>query len=466
MSSTPRRPAGNSAASRDIAHVLHPYTNLKMHEQDGPLIVTAGKGVHVYDEDGRDYIEAMAGLWCTALGFDEPRLVETAATAMARLPFYHLFGGKSHGPGIDLAERLIGLAPVPMSKVFFANSGSEANDSAIKLVWYYNNALGRPAKKKIISRRRAYHGVTIATASLTGLPINQRDFDLPIAGILHTDCPHHWRNAEPGESEEQFATRLADALDRLIEDEGPETVAAFIAEPVMGAGGVIVPPRGYFDKIQRVLKKHDVLFIVDEVICGFGRTGAMFGCQTFGLEPDMITVAKALSSAYLPISALMIAEPIYRAIAENSAKIGTFGHGYTYSGHPVCAAVALEALAIYAERDIVGHVRRVMGRLQDGLRAHAGAPLVGEVRGVGLIAAVELAPDSSGRTAFDPPGKVGAALARFAQARGLIVRNMQDTIAFAPPLVITEAEIDEVLRRFALALGDTRDWAARGRLIG
>src|SRR5690606_894713 len=247
----PNRPAGNSAASRDIAHVLHPYTDLVAHERDGPLIVTGGRGVRVFDEDGRDYIEAMAGLWCTALGFDEPRLVRAAAEAMERLPFYHLFGGKSHTPGIDLAERLIGLAPAPMSKVFFANSGSEANDSAIKLAWYYNNARGRPAKKKIISRRRAYHGVTIATASLTGLPANQRDFDLPIDGILHTDCPHHWRHAEPGESEEQFATRLAESLDRLIEDEGPNTVAAFIAEPVMGAGGVIVPPRTYFEKIQR-----------------------------------------------------------------------------------------------------------------------------------------------------------------------------------------------------------------------
>ncbi|HEX7005517.1 MAG TPA: aminotransferase, partial [Alphaproteobacteria bacterium] len=372
---------------------------------------------------------------------------------------------KSHAPGIDLAERLIGLAPAPMSKVFFANSGSEANDSAIKLAWYYNNARGRPAKKKVISRRRAYHGVTIATASLTALPANQRDFDLPIAGILHTDCPHHWRHAETGESEEQFATRLAESLDRLIEDEGPDTVAAFIAEPVMGAGGVIVPPRTYFDKVQRVLKKHDVLFVVDEVICGFGRTGRMFGCDTFGLKPDMITVAKALSSAYLPISALMISEPISRAIAENSAKIGTFGHGFTYSGHPVCAAVALEALAIYAERDIVGNVRRVMGRLQEGLRAFASEALVGEVRGVGLIAAVELAPDASGRTAFDPPGRVGAALARFALARGLIVRNMQDTIAFAPPLVITEAEIDEILDRFRLALRDTQDWARRERLL-
>src|SRR5690606_21095359 len=249
-------------------------------------------------------------------------------------------------------------------------------------------------------------------------------------------------------------------------DEGPDTVAAFIAEPVMGAGGVIVPPRTYFDKIQRVLKKHDVLFIADEVICGFGRTGRMFGCDTFGLKPDMITVAKALSSAYLPMSALMISEPISRAIAENSAKIGTFGHGFTYSGHPVCAAVALEALAIYAERDIVGHVRRVMGRLQEGLRAFAGEALVGEVRGVGLIAAVELAPDASGRSAFDPPGKVGAMLARFALAHGLIVRNMQDTIAFSPPLVITEAEIDEVLDRFRLALRDTQDWARREGLLG
>jgi 4-aminobutyrate--pyruvate transaminase len=449
---------GNSAASRDIAYLIHPYTNLKLHESEGPLIITEGKGVRVYDEDGKDYIEGLAGLWCTSLGFGEERLVEAAAKQMRKLPFYHAFAAKSHDVGIELAEKLIEMAPVPMSKVFFANSGSEANDTAIKLVWYYNNALGRPEKKKIISRLRGYHGVTIASASLTGLPANHRDFDLPIANILHTECPHHYRGAEPGESEEDFASRMAASLEQMILDEGPDTVAAFIAEPVMGAGGVIVPPRTYFEKIQPILKKYDVLFIADEVICGFGRTGNMFGCQTYDLKPDMITMAKALSSAYLPISALMVSEPIYQAMVTESEKIGLFGHGFTYSGHPVPSAVALETLRIYEERDIVGHVRKVMPALQDGLRALADEDFVGEVRGVGLIAAVELVKDKATKEPFDPPGKVGGYLCRLAQENGLIIRNLVDSLAFSPPLVITEAEIGDMLDRFTRALKDTQAW--------
>ncbi|MBT7232732.1 MAG: aminotransferase class III-fold pyridoxal phosphate-dependent enzyme, partial [Rhodospirillaceae bacterium] len=293
----------NSLAARDIASLLHPYTNLKTHQEDGPFVVTRGDGIYVYDDDGKPYIEAMAGLWCTALGFGNERLVETAASAMRDLPFYHGFNGKSHPAAIELAEKLLQISPVPMSKVFFANSGSEANDTAIKLVWYINNARGRPNKKKIISRQKAYHGVTVAAASLTGLPANQRDFDIPIDGILHTDCPHYYRYGEAGESEEDFASRCADNLEQLILAEGPDTVAAFFAEPVMGAGGVLVPPASYFEKIQAILKKYDILFIVDEVICGFGRTGNMFGTQTYNLAPDMISFAKALSSAYVPISA-------------------------------------------------------------------------------------------------------------------------------------------------------------------
>ncbi|MEE8247911.1 MAG: aminotransferase, partial [Alphaproteobacteria bacterium] len=315
---------GNSPAARDIAHYLHPYTNLKLHAEKGPLIITEGKGIYVYDDSGNEYIEGLAGLWCTALGFGEEELVEAATAQLKRLPFYHSFGHKSTNPDIDLAEKLKEIAPLPMSKVFFTNSGSEANDTVVKLVWYYNNALDRPEKKKIISRLKAYHGVTVATASLTGLPNNHRDFDLPIDRILHTECPHHYRYAAEGESEEDFATRWAESLDKLIRDEGPETVAAFIAEPVMGAGGVLVPPRTYFDKIQEVLKRHDVLFIADEVICGFGRTGNMWGCQTYDLKPDIITCAKALSSGYLPIAAVLISEPIYQGLVTQSEKIGVF----------------------------------------------------------------------------------------------------------------------------------------------
>ena len=268
--------SANSIWTGDIECVLHPYTNLRKHQQDGPLVITRGEGVRVFDNTGKAYIESLAGLWCASLGFSEARLVDAATRQLRVLPYYHGFAHKSHEPSIDLAERILALLPVPMSKVFFNNSGSEANDTAVKMVWYYNNARGRPRKKKIISRAKAYHGVTVAAASLTGLPNNHRDFDLPIDNVLHTDCPHFYRFGDPGESEEDYSTRLAQALESLILREDPDTVAAFIAEPIMCAGGVIVPPIGYFDKIQRVLKKYDLLFIVDEVICGFGRTGDMF----------------------------------------------------------------------------------------------------------------------------------------------------------------------------------------------
>jgi 4-aminobutyrate---pyruvate transaminase len=452
-----------SLAERDLATLVHPYTNLAAHRRTGPLVITRGEGVRVYDEAGREYIEALAGLWCTALGFSEPRLAEAAGRAMRRLPFYHSFGGKAPAPTIELAERLISLAPVPMSKVLFANSGSEANDTAIKLVWYYNNALGRPAKKKIISRMRAYHGVTVAAASLTGLPACHRDFDLPIDRILHADCPHWWRSALPGESEEAFATRLADELERLIVREGPETIAAMFAEPVMGAGGVIVPPATYFDKIQPVLKRYDVLLIADEVICGFGRTGHRWGCETFGIRPDMITCAKALSSGYIPISALLIAEPIWQAMLAESDKIGVFGHGYTYSGHPVAAEVALETLRLYDERDIVGHVRRVAPVLQDGLRALADHPLVGEARGIGLVGALELVADKRTKESFPPARGVGAYVSKRAEAHGLIVRVIGgDIVAFSPPLIIEADDIGEILARITRALDDTLAWLRRG----
>ena len=453
---------GNSAASRDIAYVMHPYTNLERHKTVGPQIINRGKGIWVYDEEGKPYIEGMAGLWCTSLGFNEPRLVEAAMRQMQALPFYHVFAAKSHNPAIDLAERLIEMAPVPMSKVFFANSGSEANDTAIKMVWYYNNALGRPEKKKIISRMKAYHGVTIASASLTGLPANHRSFDLPIDRILHTDCPHYYRFAEEGESEEDFATRMAESLEALIEREGPETIAAFFAEPVMGAGGVIVPPKTYFEKIQPILKKHDILFVADEVICGFGRTGNMFATETFKLDPDIITVAKALSSAYLPISGLMISEDVADVLYRHSGEIGTFGHGFTYSAHPVAAAVAVETLKIYAERDTVGHVRSVMDRFQAGLRKFADHPLVGEVRGIGLVAGVELVRDKATKKSFEATEGVGAAFANMALDHGLIIRAIPgDTITICPPLIITGDEIDDLVGRFGRTLDDTAAWLAK-----
>ncbi|MDJ0683100.1 MAG: aspartate aminotransferase family protein [Alphaproteobacteria bacterium] len=450
---------GNSPASRDIDYVMHPYTNLDRHKQTGPMIIERGDGVYVWDDSGRRYIEAMAGLWCTSLGFNEERLVEAAARQMRELPYYHVFAHKSTMPVIDLAEKLIALAPVPMSKVFFANSGSEANDTVVKMVWYYNNALGRPDKKKIISRIKGYHGVTVASASMTGLPYNHKDFDLPIANILHADCPHYWLYGEEGESEEDFATRMAANLEKMILDEGPDTVAAFIAEPIMGAGGVILPPRTYFEKIQPILKKYDILMIADEVICGFGRTGNMWGSQTFDVWPDILTCAKALSSAYLPISAVMVNEAVASVISANAGKLGTFGHGYTYTGHPVSAAVALETLAIYEERDIVSHVRAVAPRLQNGLRQFADHPLVGEVRGTGLVAAVHLVKDKQTKEMFDPAIQAAPTLFSKVQAHGVITRAIgMDAVSFSPPLIISAEQLDAVVDAFGKGLDETWDW--------
>lgn len=446
---------------RDIETVLHPYTNLAVHRETGPVMIERGEGIYVWDGQGRKLIEGLAGLWCTSLGYGRQELVEAAKKQMEQLAYSHIFGSKSHEPAVALAEKLKEISPAPVSKVFFANSGSEANDTQVKLVWYMNNALGRPKKKKIISRIKGYHGVTIASASLTGLPANHTDFDLPIAGILHADCPHHYRFAEAGESEEDFATRLAANLEAMILREDPETVAAFIAEPIMGAGGVIVPPATYFEKIQAVLTKYDVLFIADEVICGFGRTGNMFGSQTYNMKPDTISVAKALSSAYLPISAVMINEAMYQATLDESRKIGTFGHGYTYSGHPVAAAVALKTLEIYERENIVGHVRSVAPTFEKRLFALADHPLVGEARGKGLIGAVELVADKQTKGSFDPKKMVAAKCAAFAHEEGLIVRALGgDGIAMCPPLVITEDEVNEMFDRLTRALDRTEAWVA------
>jgi 4-aminobutyrate--pyruvate transaminase len=447
--------AKTNSASRDIATAIHPYTNLKAHETEGPLVITEGDGVFVRGEDGKTYLEGLSGLWCVSLGFSERRLAEAAYRQMLKLPFYHTFAHKATDIGIELAEKLLSIAPVPMTKVFFVNSGSEANDTVVKLVWYYNNAIGRPRKKKIISRTKAYHGVTVASASLTGLANNHRDFDLPIDKILHVECPHYYRFGLADETEEAFSSRMADSLEQRILSEGPETVAAFIAEPIMGAGGVLLPPATYWEKIQAVLRKYDVLLIADEVICGFGRTGEMWGTTTYGLKPDMITCAKALSSGYLPIGAVMVSEPIYAALVKQSEKIGVFSHGFTYSGHPVTSAVALETLNIYEQDDMLSHVRRMAPRMQDGLRRFANHPLVGEVRGMGLIGAIELVRDKATKAPFDPAEAVGPFLVKRGHHHGLILRALGDSIAFCPPLIINEAEIDLMLERFALALQDT-----------
>ena len=461
---------GNSNAARDIAHHLHPYTNFKKHEATGPLTIVRGRGVYVMDDDGKEYIEGMAGLWSAALGFSNERLATVAYEQMKQLPFYHAFNQRSHEPAINLAEKLKSMAPVEMSKVFFANSGSEANDTVVKMVWYMNNALGRPLKKKIVSRIKGYHGITVASGSLTGLPNNHRSFDLPIAGIVHTSCPHFYRFGHDGETEEQFATRCAEELEQLIIKEGgAEHVAAMICEPVMGAGGVIVPPKGYYEKIQAVCKKYDMLFVADEVICGFGRTGNVWGSQTMGIKPDILTCAKALSASFLPISAVMINDKVYQALMMESDKIGTWGHGFTYSGHPVAAAVALEAQKIYDETDLFGHAKRLTPVFHKHIQSFADHPLIGEAMSVGLVGALEIVADKKTRASFDigAPGAAGTRVANHAQARGLFVRNMGDRVAICPPLIINEAELADLFGRLRQSIDATlADLKSEGHFKG
>ncbi len=449
----------------DLARVLHPNTNLAAFHKSGPLVLVRGKGIHVWDNHGKQYIEAMAGLWCTTLGYGDEELAAAAYDQIKTLSFSHLFTGKSHEPGVLLAEKLVGMAPFAASRAFFGNSGSDANDTQIKLVWYYNNAIGRPKKKKFIARQKGYHGTTLGSAGLTGLPAFHKLFDVPLPGILHTDAPYYYRGAEPGESEEDYATRLAASLEQLIVREDPDTVAAFIAEPLMGVGGVLLPPRTYFEKVQAVLAKYDVLLVDDEVITGFGRTGELWGAQAFGMKPHTLTAAKALSSAYLPISAVLVPEFLYEPMVEASGKVGLFGHGFTYSGHPVSAAVALRALQIYEERKLYDHVRQVAPQFQSRLAALADHPLVGDTRGIGLVGACELVQSKRDKTAFAASLAVGAKCMAVCQEHGLIVRAIGDVIALCPPFIVTTDQIDEIFERLQRGLDDTLAWAQRERLL-
>ena len=445
----------------DLESIIHPYTQLKALQDTGATIFDHAKGVYIWDTEGKKYLEGMGGLWCTALGYGNEEMIDAAQAQMRQLSFSHLFAGKGHEPAIVLADMLKEISPAPTSKIFFTSSGSEANDTQIKLAWYYNNARGLPKKKKIISRHRAYHGVTIMSASLTGLPGNHADFDLPIEGILHTDCPDYYRGAEEGETEEEFSTRLAENLDQMIIREDPDTIAAFIAEPIMGAGGVLIPPETYFDKIQAVLNKYDILLIVDEVICGFGRTGNMFGSETYNIKPDTISMAKAITSAYAPLGAITLSEDMYEAYVDQSAKIGTFGHGYTYSGHPLGCALGIKALEIYKRIDIVGRARNLTPLFQKRLMALGDHPLVGEARGVGLVGGVELVANKAEKTPFGPLGKVGTKADAVCRQEGLVLRNIGDTLAICPPLVITESEIDELFDSLTRALDKTHDWVRK-----
>jgi 4-aminobutyrate--pyruvate transaminase len=449
----------SNTQARDMASLLHPFTNLTVLRQTGPLVVERGKGVFVYGADGRDYLEAMGGLWCTALGWGEEELVQAAVEQMRKLPFAHIFGGKSHEPGIALAEKLKEIAPFPVGKAFFANSGSEANDSQIKLMWYAANARGQKAKKKIIARDRAYHGVTLASASLTGLDSFHKSFDLPFNFTVRAECAHYYRGGRDGESEEQYSARLAADLEATILRQGPDTIAAMFVEAVMGAGGAMVPPRGYFEAITPVLHKYGIHLVDDEVICGFGRTGNAFGCQTYNYQPDTMSIAKALSSAYLPISAVLLSPELVEIIEEEAVRIGGLWHAFTYSAHPVSAAVALKTLELYERRDTFGHVRKVAPHFFKRLTALRDHSLVGEADGVGLIGSVELCADKKTKRNFEAAKGVGAKCGQFCQEEGIIVRALlSDRIALCPPLVINESEIDEMFDRLTRGLNKTLDW--------
>jgi 4-aminobutyrate--pyruvate transaminase len=448
---------------RDVQNVLHPMTNLVDHASRGPLMTVRGEGIYAIEPDGRRLIEGVGGAWCLGLGYGVEELAKTAYDAMVNLAYTPTFFGRTTPPVAALAERLVDMVPFEASKVLFTSSGSEANDTQVRLLWHYNNLRGKPEKKKIISRRVAYHGSAGFASSLTALPVFHDDWDAPLDFVRYAGCPHHFRFAEPGESEDQFTSRLAFELESLIQAEDPDTIAAFIAEPVMCAGGVRIPPMSYFEKIQATLSNYDIRFIADEVICGFGRTGSRFGCETYGIRPDSMSIAKQLSSAYLPIAAVIVDDDMYETLVEGSKKHPILGHGFTYGGHPVAAAVALRTLELYDELDVYGHVQRVGPYFDERFQSLSANPIVGEVQTVGLLAAVELVQDQATGAAFGPEAGIGRYCLERCYDHGLIIRAIGDRICFCPPMVITEAEIDEMVDMLARALDDTWAWVEANR---
>jgi L-2,4-diaminobutyrate transaminase len=449
----------------DRRYVFHPFTSIRDHLQGGALMIVEGSGCSLFDSKGNSYLDAMAGLWCVNVGYGNTEIANAIAAQSKRLSYYHSFSSMGNDVSTHLAERLVTTAPVPMSKVFFGNSGSDANDTEIKLVWYYNNVLGRPEKKKLISRRRGYHGVTALTAGLTGLDNVHAGFDAPLPMIRHVRAPQRLWEAEPGMTDEEFTADLARELEELIVAEGPETVAAFIAEPVQAAGGVIIPPAGYFQAVEEVLRRYDVLLIADEVVCGFGRLGRWFGTERFGIEPDIMTTAKGITSAYVPLSASYVSARVFDVLAQGSDRFGAFGHGYTYSAHPLAAAAALANLDIVERDGLVEQAAKRGAYMLESLRERfEGHAHVGEVRGEGLIAAVELVASRDPLERFDPALKVGGRVARASIGHGVITRALPeaDTLAFSPPFVVSESEIDQMVDGVRRALDETLATLPRG----
>ena len=447
-----------------MTSIVYPTTNLKHVEQ---LNIVRGDGVYVYDNSGKEYLEGLAGLWCASLGYGNAELIEAITDQLKTLSYSHMFGGRTHNVVIQLAEQLSEMLPVKNSKIFFANSGSEANDSHIKMLRYYFNVTGEPQKKKIIALERSYHGVTVASAALTGLPANHTHFDLPVdaLGVIRAESPHYYRGRKDSETEREFCERIIGNLEDLILRENPETIAAFVAEPIGGASGVVVAPENYFPEVENLLTKYDIMLWSDEVICGFGRTGSPFGCQTMGFNPQLVSLAKQLSSAYLPISASVIPEYMHEAMIEPSSKVGVFGHGYTYTGHPAACAAALKTLEIYRRDNLFEHAAEMGEYLQTRLKEFDSHPLVGEVRGRGLLAAVELVANKDSGEAFDDTS-VGAYAKQACQDNGLLIRAVGgNSIAFCPPLIITTDQIDEMVDKFSLAMQTTLQYANKESLI-
>ncbi len=437
-------------------YFINPYTNLKDIRKYGSLIIEKGRGIYVYDENNNKYIEGLAGLWCVALGFNNKRLIKAANKQFNLLPNYHSFTGKVPLTTLKLSEELVKISPKSLTKVLYANSGSESNDTAIKMAWYYQNALGRTKKKKIISRYRGYHGVTIMSGSLTGMEYAHKGFDMPRDFVVHTDSPHYYKDSLSQESSREFVNRLLKNLENLIIKEGADNIAAMILEPIQGAGGVIIPPDNYLKGVQKLLKKNAILLIVDEVICGFGRTGNMFGCDTFQIKPDMMVIAKGLSSGYVPISALLINEEIYETISDFSSINNVFGHGYTYSGHPVAAAVALETIKIFKDENIIGHVKEISEKFNTKIEQLNVHSIIGNARSIGLIGAIELVQNKKNKTYFDPKIGIGSRIVKNAQKNGLIVRALQgDIVALCPPLIINNKEVDILFNKFNKSIKDT-----------
>ncbi|MCC8969152.1 aminotransferase [Bradyrhizobium brasilense] len=440
-----------TVAEKDRTSVLHPFTQLKEFANGkigDPTIVTRGQGIHIQDAEGHSYIDGFAGLYCVNVGYGRAEVAEAIARQAYNLAYYHTYAAHTTEELATLSDRLVRMAPGKPSKVFFGMSGSDANETQAKLVWYYNNLRGQPKKKKIISRERGYHGCSVISGSMTGMSFYHDHMDLPFPGILHTGTPHHYWGAEPGETEEAFSRRRAAELEELIVREGPETIGAFIGEPVLGTGGITPPPAGYWREIQAVLKRYDVLLIADEVICGFGRTGADFGSTLYEIEPDLVTVAKGLTSGYVPLSGAIVGEKVYAVMEDAADRIGAFSHGYTYSGHPIAAAAANAVIDIFEKERLSDRARTVGAHFHKRLRERfAQLEIVAEVRGVGLLGAVEFVADRQAKRRFDPQLKVGARIAKAARDRRLIVRAMPhgDILGFAPPLVVSEGEIDEIV---------------------